>query len=196
MLVNYLKKNLNIIILNINFISIWNYFIMTDNYLHVYLHNSKNISKLFLLCKYNSYLNLDSLMDIKCEDICHFTNKYRFKVTYVFVSEYYNIRFFFTVFLKEYANLASISEYFNSAEYLERLVWDEFGVNFNLENKKINRRLLTDYGFKGHPLKKNFPLTGFYECVFFFEKLRIKNIPINLLQESRKFSFRNYVLSC
>lgn len=194
MLVKYVKKNLNIIFFNINFINFLNYFIMTDMYMHLYLKNANNIKKLFEFFKHSSFFNLHSLMDIKCDDICFFSKKYRFKITYVFLSIYYNTRIFFTVFLKEHENLDSISTIFKSAPYLEREVWDEFGVNFNLENKKINRRILTDYGFKGHPLKKNYPLTGFYECVYVFEKLRIKNIPINLLQEYRKFSFRNYIL--
>ena len=194
MLVKYIKKNLNIILFNSNFINFLNYFIMTDNYLHLYLKNSKNLLKIFEFFKYSSFVNTHLLMDIKCDDICFFSKKYRFKVTYVFLSIYYNARIFCTVFLKEHENIDSISTIFKSAAYLEREVWDEFGVNFNLENKKINRRILTDYGFKGHPLKKNYPLTGFYECVYIFEKLRIKNIPINLLQEYRKFSFRNYIL--
>lgn len=194
MLVKHIKKNLNIIFLNINFINFINYFIISDFYIHIYLKNNLHISFFFKFLKFSSFFNMHLLMDIKCEDICFFSNVYRYKMTYVFLSIYYNTRFFVTVFLKEHENVDSISSIFSSAEYLEREVWDEFGVNFKLINKKINRRLLTDYGFKGHPLKKNYPLTGFYECVYFFEKSRIKNIPINLLQEYRKFSFRNYIL--
>lgn len=195
MLVKYVKKSLNIILLNINFIKVLlSYIIITDMYISFYLKNANNITKFFEFSKYSSFFNLDLLTDIKCEDICFFSKKYRYKVTYVFLSIYYNVRIFITVFLKEFENLSSISTFFKSAPYLEREVWDEFGINFNLENKKINRRLLTDYGFKGHPLKKNYPLTGFYDCVYFSEKSRIKNIPINLLQEYRRFSFRNYVL--
>jgi NADH:ubiquinone oxidoreductase subunit C len=77
---------------------------------------------------------------------------------------------------------------------LERELWDEFGLNFGFKNQNLNRRLLTDYGFKGHPLTKNYPITGFYECVYNLEKTRIKTIPLCLVQEYRKFSFKPYNL--
>jgi len=195
MLANFIKKNLNIIFWNINFINFINYFIISDFYIYLYLKHSKNILNFFKFLKYSSFFNLHLLMDIKCEDICYSSNKYRYKLTYVFLSLYYNMRVFVTIFLKEYENIDSISDIFSSAEFLEREIWDEYGIRFNLKNRNINRRLLTDYGFKGHPLKKNYPLTGFYECVYYYEKARIKNIPINLLQEYRKFNLRSIDLN-
>lgn len=194
MLVKSVNKNLNIILLYKNFFKFINYFLISDVYLHIYLNNNLNNSdfiKFLSFLKYSSFLNCYQLLDIKCDDICYFSKKYRYKVTYIFLSLYYNIRIFVTCFLKENQSLNSVAPIFKSAPYLEREAWDEFGINFNFKNRHINRRLLTDYGFKGHPLKKNFPLTGFYECVYFNEKFRIKNIPISLLQEYRKFIFKN-----
>jgi NADH:ubiquinone oxidoreductase subunit C len=70
--------------------------------------------------KNSSFLNLNILLDIKCEDICLFSNKYRFKVTYVFLSLYYNTRFFVTYFLTDFEELLSLSSLYRSAAFLER----------------------------------------------------------------------------
>ena len=95
--------------------------------------------------------------------------------------------------IKKNENILSIKNLYNSAAFLEREVWDEFGIHFS--NDFEIKRILTDYGFKGHPLKKDFPLTGFYECIFSFEKGRVKQKPISFLQEYRKFSYKNFCIS-
>ena len=138
---------------------------------------------------------MSQLTDIKVDDLTFFSKKYRFKVTYVFLSLYYNTRFFFSFFLKEHENIMDVTELYPSAGFLQREAWDEFGIKFiDYEKKRniIQRRLLMDYGFKGHPLKKNFPLTGFVEIVYNQEKRRIVMIPLCLLQEYRKFSFKDF----
>jgi len=187
MLVKVLKKNLNIIFININLWTFINYFLITDFYLHFYLKTKKLILSLFYFFKHSSFINFTVLVDIKCDDILYFSKNYRFKVTYVFLNLFKNIRFFITIFVKQNESILSLKNIFPSASYLEREIWDEFGIQFN--NEFEIKRILTDYGFKGHPLRKDFPLTGFYECIFSFEKSRVKQKPLSLMQEYRKYSF-------
>jgi NADH-quinone oxidoreductase subunit C len=79
----------------------------------------------------------------------------------------------------------SITPLFKSAYWIEREIWDLYGIFFN--NHSDLRRILTDYGFKGHPLRKDFPLTGFNECVYddFFDSVKYKEV--SLTQEYRNF---------
>lgn len=190
MSINFLKKNLNIIFININLLTLFNFFLITDSYLHFYLKNNNLFLKLLNFLKFSSMFNLKVLIDIKCDDIFLLSKKYSYKLTYVFLNLFKNMRYFITVFIKKNETLISIKNLYNSAPFLEREVWDEFGIHFS--NDFEIKRILTDYGFKGHPLKKDFPLTGFYECIFSYEKGRIKQKPISFLQEYRKFSYKNY----
>lgn len=190
MLVNFLKKNLNIIFININLLTFFNFFLISDCYLHFYLKRNELFLKLLNFLKLSSLFNLKVLIDIQCNDILFFSNKYSYKVTYIFLNLFKNTRIFLTLFLKKNESLLSLKNLYKSASFLEREVWDEFGIHFS--NHFEIKRILTDYGFKGHPLKKDFPLTGFYECIFSFEKGRVKQKPISLLQEYRKFSYKNY----
>lgn len=198
MLVKSVYKNLSLSFLNVKIFNIYNYFFLSDWYLHFYLKSltPKNFL-LFLDYVHNSvFFNTQQLLDIKCDDISRFSNIYRFKLTYVFLNIYSNVRFFFTIFVKEHQPVVSVVNLYNSAGFLEREVWDEFGVIFLNKNNQetTNKRILMDYGFRGHPLKKNYPLTGFYEYVFSYEKLRVCSTPLHLLQEYRKYTFKNYIL--
>ena len=190
MLANFLKKNLNIIFINIKLLTFINFFLISDLYLHIYLKKNSSILKVLKFLKLSSLFNLKVLIDIKCDDILFFSNKYSYKITYIFLNLFRNSRYFLTIFVKKNESILSLKTLYKSASFLEREVWDEFGIHFN--NDFEIKRILTDYGFKGHPLKKDFPLTGFYECVFSFEKGRVKQKPISLLQEYRKFSYKNY----
>lgn len=188
MLLNFLKKNLNVIFINIKLFTFLNYFLIYDWYLHLYLKKKYIILSFLKFLKLSSFFNFNLLIDIKCDDIIFFSKKYRYKITYIFLNLFKNIRIFLTIFLKKDEMIYSIKNLFFSASFLEREVWDEFGIQF--KNEFQIKRILTDYGFKGHPLKKDFPLTGFYESSFSFEKSRVKKKPISLLQEYRKFSYK------
>ena len=190
MSVNFLKKNLNIIFININLLTFFNFFLISDFYLHFYLKKNNLLLQILNFLKFSSIFNLKVLIDIKCDDILFFSNKYNYKITYIFLNLLKNTRYFLTIFVKKNESILSIKSLYNSASFLEREVWDEFGIHFS--NDFEIKRILTDYGFKGHPLKKDFPLTGFYECIFSFEKGRVKQKPISFLQEYRKFSYKNY----
>jgi NADH:ubiquinone oxidoreductase subunit C len=114
--------------------------------------------------------------------------KNRFQIIYNFLSIRYFLRLFcsfaFTVF-----KLPSLYSVFNSASWLEREVWDLFGIFF-FKHKDL-RRILTDYGFEGFPLRKDFPLTGYIELRYSEEALGIVYEPVELTQEFRVFTFSN-----
>jgi len=89
----------------------------------------------------------------------------------------------------EKTSVLSIERIFKIATWFERELWDLFGIYF-INNKDL-RRILTDYGFKGHPLRKDFPLSGYVEVRYFFNEKRIVVEMLNLTQEYRLYFFNN-----
>jgi len=83
--------------------------------------------------------------------------------------------------------MPSISGLFNSANWLEREIWDMFGINFN--NHPDLRRILSDYGFEGHPFRKDFPLTGYVEVKYSYDTKRVILQSVKFTQEFRYFDF-------
>lgn len=119
------------------------------------------------------------------------TDPDRFELVYSMLSVEHNSRILVKSRTSELAPVPSVSHLFSSAIWAEREVWDMFGVIFN--GHPDLRRILTDYGFEGHPLRKDFPLTGFTEVRYDEEKKRIVSEPVELTQEFRKFDFPNPV---
>ena len=117
----------------------------------------------------------------------YYNNKYRFNVTYELLSLVYNTRIRVKVFLTEIDSVPSIVEIFKSANWWEREVWDLYGIFFS--NHPDLRRILTDYGFEGHPLRKDFPVYGYVEVFYDSIQKRILIESIELSQEYRVFSF-------
>lgn len=191
-----IKRNINMLYFFIKLYPFISFYIITDNYMHIYVKNNNMLLSLITFLKKSSFFSIKTLIDIKCEDISllSYSNNYRFKVTYIFLNYKSNNRIFLTVFLNTYGFLPSVTFLFPSANFLERELWDQFGLLIGLQGNLVNRRLFTDYGFKGHPLKKDYPLTGFVECFYCYEKKRIIIKPLCLLQENRKFSFKPYYL--
>ena len=111
----------------------------------------------------------------------------RFDVVYHFLSPRQNTRVRIKVQTDEATPVPSIFAEFPGAEWFEREVWDLYGVMFT--DHPDMRRLLTDYGFEGHPLRKDFPLTGFVEVRYDDEQKRVVNEPVRLAQEFRNFDF-------
>lgn len=122
MSVNFLKKNLNIIFININLLNFFNFFLISDFYLHFYLKKNNLLINVLKFLKYSSIFNLKVLIDIKCDDILFFSNKYNYKLTYVFLNYLKNVRYFITIFIKKNENILSIKNLYNSAAFLEREV--------------------------------------------------------------------------
>jgi NADH-quinone oxidoreductase subunit C len=111
----------------------------------------------------------------------------RFDVVYHFLSPRQNTRIRVKTQTDEATPVPSIFAEFPGAEWFEREAWDLYGVMFT--DHPDMRRLLTDYGFEGHPLRKDFPLTGFVEVRWDDEQKRVVNEPVRLAQEFRNFDF-------
>jgi NADH-quinone oxidoreductase subunit C len=111
----------------------------------------------------------------------------RFEVVYNLLSIKYNSRIRVKVVVDELMPIDSVTSIYNSAGWYEREVWDLYGVFFS--NHPDLRRILTDYGFDGHPLRRDFPLTGHTEVRYDEAEKRIVTEPVELAQEFRVFDF-------
>jgi len=133
----------------------------------------------------NQNLLFKQLVDITAVD--YPDRQQRFEVVYNLLSLKHNQRIRVKVAADEDTVVPSASGAFSSAIWLEREVWDLFGVFFS--NHPDLRRILTDYGFEGHPLRKDFPLTGYVEVRYDDEQRRVVYEPVKLTQEFRRFDF-------
>jgi NADH/F420H2 dehydrogenase subunit C len=113
--------------------------------------------------------------------------EYRFSVVYDLLSLTFNSRLRLKVFINEITAVPSVVSIFRNASWWEREIWDMYGISF--ANHPDLRRILTDYGFEGHPLRKDFPLSGYVEFRYDESKKRVIGEPIELTQEFRTFRF-------
>jgi NADH-quinone oxidoreductase subunit C len=111
----------------------------------------------------------------------------RFDVVYHLLSPRLNHRIRLKTAVAEDESIASVISLFPAADWFEREVWDFFGIPFS--GHPDLRRILTDYGFEGHPLRKDFPMTGFVEVRYDDALKRVVNEPVRLTQEYRSFDF-------
>jgi len=130
-------------------------------------------------CKFST------LVDITAVD--HPERETRFDVVYHFLSMYQNQRIRLKLATREDESVASIVEIHPSANWFEREVFDMFGILFS--DHPDLRRILTDYGFRGYPLRKDFPTTGYTEVRYDEEQKRVVYEPVKLVQEYRQFDF-------
>lgn len=120
-------------------------------------------------------------------DIYEVNKDERFQVNYYLLSVPFETRILIKVNLGNLTFVDSASNIYNSASWLEREVWDLFGIYF--KNHPDLRRILTDYGFEGHALRKDFPLSGYTEIMYTTELKKITVKPLELTQEYRAFDF-------
>jgi NADH dehydrogenase (ubiquinone) Fe-S protein 3 len=111
----------------------------------------------------------------------------RFELVYNLLSVHLNARIRVKTDVDELTPVESVSSLFSAANWFERETWDMFGICFL--NHPDLRRILTDYGFEGHPLRKDFPLTGYFEFRYDDSKKRVISEPVELAQEFRYFDF-------
>jgi len=145
--------------------------------------NHTNIKKILLFLRDNPSTSTETLIDITAVDFPNDEN--RFLVVYNLLSVSKNIRIKVKVRVSENFSLSSICDIFPCANWYEREVWDLFGIRFN--GHPDLRRILTDYDFQGHPLRKDFPLTGFTQVRYDDELSRVISEPVKLDQEYRNF---------
>lgn len=138
--------------------------------------------------KNNTIACFNSLLDITVVDYI-LSNNFRFELTYIFWNIFYEIRIGIKLLISGLVPIYSISNFFNSSSWLEREIWDMFGVRFIFHVGL--RRILTDYGFKGYPLRKDFPLIGFFDLVFDDFVKAVKLMPVELAQSLRFYKYVN-----
>ena len=113
----------------------------------------------------------------------------RFQLVYLFLSHENNIRVKILIKFQTNELINSLTKIFPSANWMEREVFDMYGIKF--KNHPDLRRILTDYGFKGHPLRKDFPLTGFNEVRYSEKEKKVVYEPVKLEQNYRNFDFES-----
>ena len=140
-----------------------------------------------LLMKTNQDIKFRQLIDITVVDYPEQTQ--RFKIIYLFLSHEFNHRMILSYSINENEIISSLTSVFPSANWMEREVFDMYGVNF--KDHPDLRRILTDYGFEGHPLRKDFPLTGHTEVRYSEEVKKVISEPVKLEQNYRNFDYES-----
>ena len=137
--------------------------------------------------KLNEKCRFRQLIDIAGVDYPE--DEKRFQLVYLFLSHENNNRIKLLIKLQSEQTIDSITKIFPSANWMEREVFDMYGIKF--KNHPDMRRILTDYGFVGHPLRKDFPLTGFNEVRYSEKDKKVIYEPVKLEQDYRNFDFES-----
>lgn len=145
----------------------------------------ENLAEIIRFLRDDMVCQFQMLVDITAADFP--AEKERFTVVYNLLSLHLNQRIRLIIRTSEDIFVSSISDFFISAVWYEREIWDMYGVAFS-ESPDL-RRILTDYGFEGHPLRKDFPLTGYVELRYDEEKKQVVYSPVELSQDYRDFDF-------
>jgi NADH-quinone oxidoreductase subunit C len=143
------------------------------------------VLKVLTFLRDDSQCQFKALMDLTGVDYPQ--REERFEVVYNLLSIRQNLRIRLKVPTDENTPVPSATAVFSSAGWLERETWDMYGIYFS--DHPDLRRLLTDYGFEGHPLRKDFPLTGYVEVRYDDAQKRVVYEPVKLTQEFRNFDF-------
>lgn len=148
--------------------------------------SSSNLLMMLTILKKHSLFLYNILIDICAIDLLK--NKNRFILIYNFLSPLFNQRLRCVLFVNSLVAIPSIIQLFKAADWLEREIWDMFGILFF--GHPDLRRILTDYGFEGHPLCKDFPLTGFFDLYYDEIQQRLFYEKVVLFQKLRLFEFK------
>ena len=149
--------------------------------------NSENLIDVAIFLKTNKETKFKQLIDITAVDYPE--KEKRFKLVYLFLSHEFNQRVLIDYEINEKEIVKSLTSVFPSANWMEREVFDMYGINF--KDHPDLRRILTDYGFEGHPLRKDFPLTGHNEVRYSEDKKKVIYEKVKLEQNYRNFDYES-----
>jgi NADH-quinone oxidoreductase subunit C len=154
----------------------------------IYLDTDKDdFIDVALFLKINDKIKFRQLIDITVVDYPE--RNQRFDVVYLFLSHEYNQRLILKYSISENEVVPTLTNIFPSANWMEREVFDMYGVSF--KDHPDLRRILTDYGFEGHPLRKDFPLTGHSEVRYSEDEKKVISEPVKLEQNYRNFDYES-----
>jgi NADH-quinone oxidoreductase subunit C len=154
----------------------------------IYLNiDTNDITDVILFLKNNENTNFKQLIDITAVDYPE--NEKRFKLVYLLLSHEFNVRILIDCFINENEIPPSLTKIYPSANWMEREVFDMYGISF--KDHPDLRRILTDYNFKGYPLRKDFPLTGYNEVRYSEEEKKVIYEPVKLEQNYRNFDYES-----
>ena len=156
------------------------------NQLYINIEN-KDLIDVTLFIKSNENTKFRQLIDITVVD--HPEDIKRFKVVYLFLSHEFNQRIILSYIISENEVITSLTSIYPAANWMEREVFDMYGVKF--KDHPDLRRILTDYEFEGHPLRKDFPLTGHTEVRYSEEEKKVIKEPVKLEQNYRNFDYES-----
>ena len=157
-------------------------------YNNIYINiDEKDILDVILFLKTNSETKFKQLIDITAVDYPE--NDRRFKLVYLLLSHENNIRTIIDYNIKENEVVSSLISIFPSANWMEREVFDMYGIEF--KDHPDLRRILTDYSFEGHPLRKDFPLTGHNEVRYNEDEKKVIYEKVKLEQNYRNFDYES-----
>ena len=148
---------------------------------------SEDLLNVALFIKNNENTKFRQLIDITVVDYPE--NSQRFKVVYLFLSHEFNQRIILSYLINENEVIPSLTSIFPASNWMEREVFDMYGVKF--KDHPDLRRILTDYGFEGHPLRKDFPLTGHTEVRYSEDQKKVISEPVKLEQNYRNFDYES-----
>ena len=149
--------------------------------------NEEDLIEVLQFLKSNDKCKFKQLIDIAGVDYPE--EERRFQLIYLLLSHENNLRIKIKINLAINQTISSITKIFPSANWMEREVFDMYGIKF--KNHPDLRRILTDYNFKGHPLRKDFPLTGFNEVRYSEKDKKVIYEPVKLEQNYRNFDFES-----
>jgi len=154
----------------------------------IYLNiDSNDINDVIFFLKNNENTNFKQLIDITAVD--YPANEKRFKLVYLLLSHELNVRILIDCFINENEIPPSLTKIYPAANWMEREVFDMYGIQF--KDHPDLRRILTDYNFKGYPLRKDFPLTGHTEVRYSEEEKKVIYEPVKLEQNYRNFDYES-----
>ena len=154
----------------------------------LYIHiDNEDLIDVTLFIKSNENTKFRQLIDITVVDYPE--NAQRFKVVYLFLSHEFNQRIILSYLISENEVIPSLTPIYPAANWMEREVFDMYGVKF--KDHPDMRRILTDYGFEGHPLRKDFPLTGHTEVRYSEDQKKVISEPVKLEQNYRNFDYES-----